>query len=90
MAWRACATLQQSIEFGSLASTPLQTPLWIPQSLWAGGLVLFAIAALFVAGRAVIAFFRDPDAVNREFGPVTIREEVEEQVQDLAKSRRDA
>ena len=90
MAWRACATLQQSIEFGSLASTPLQTPLWIPQSLWAAGLVVFAATALILAGRAVIAFCRDADAVNREFGPFTIREEVEEKVHDLATSRRDA
>lgn len=90
MAWRACATLQQSIEFGSLASTPLQTPLWIPQSIWAGGLVLFAVAALIMAGRATAAFFRDVDALNREFGPITIREEVEEQVHDLTSPGRDA
>jgi TRAP-type C4-dicarboxylate transport system permease small subunit len=89
MAWRGCATLQQSIEFGSLASTPLQTPLWIPQSLWAGGLVLFAVAALIMAGRATAAFFRDVDALNREFGPITIREEVEEQVHDLTSPGRD-
>jgi TRAP-type C4-dicarboxylate transport system permease small subunit len=89
MAWRGCATLQQSIEFGSLASTPLQTPLWIPQSLWAGGLVLFAVAALIMAGRATAAFFRDVDALNREFGPITIREEVEEQVHDLTSAGRD-
>lgn len=90
MAWRGCATLQQSIEFGSLASTPLQTPLWIPQSLWAGGLVLFAVAALILAGRATAAFFRDVNALNVEFGPITIREEVEEQVHDLTAPRRDA
>lgn len=89
MAWRACATLQQSIEFGSLASTPLQTPLWIPQSLWAGGLVLFAVAALIMAGRATAAFFHDVDALNDEFGPITIREEVEEQIHDLTAPGRD-
>ncbi len=41
-AWRGTTVLLESIEFQSVASNPLQTPLWQPQSLWLIGLVLFA------------------------------------------------
>lgn len=37
--------LGRSIELGSRANTPLETPLWIPQALWWSGWVWFAISA---------------------------------------------
>ena len=37
-AWRGSSVLLESIEFQSVASNPLQTPLWQPQSLWLAGL----------------------------------------------------
>ena len=87
MAWRAGATLRQSIEFGSLASTPLQTPLWIPQTLWFVGLLLFAIAAVALTARAVALALQDRSRFNAEFGTVAILEEVEEQMHDLSRKR---
>ena len=45
VAWRAWAVLAKSLERGSRANTPLETPLWIPQTLWWAGLLWFAIVA---------------------------------------------
>jgi len=47
MAWRATVTLLETIEYQSVASTPLQTPLWIPQLVWNVGLIFFAGLATF-------------------------------------------
>lgn len=45
VAYRSWAVLGKSLERGSRANTPLETPLWIPQTLWWTGLVWFAIVA---------------------------------------------
>lgn len=45
MAYMAWSTLAETIEFKSVSSSPLQTPLWIPQMLWFAGLVVFALSA---------------------------------------------
>ena len=46
--------LAKTLERGSRANTPLETPLWIPQALWFGGWVWFTLSAtllfLVVAG----------------------------------------
>ena len=74
MAWRAGAAFFETLEYRSIANSPLATPLWIPQSLWLAGLVLFAVAATVSAIWSVILLTRDPEAVNRRFG-VIIRHE---------------
>lgn len=58
MTWRAVLLAVSSFERGSKAITPLSTPLYIPQSLWALGLVIFTcvLATMFV--RALIAILR--------------------------------
>ncbi len=76
MAIRANATLERSLELGSLAPTPLRTPIWIPQSIWVTGLTLFAVVALFLAVRAVVALFQGPAKVNALVGPPTLDEEI--------------
>lgn len=69
MAWRAAATLMESIALQSRASTPLQTPLWIPQSLWVAGLCFFAIITAGVTGSAVLHLIRgNVQQVNRFCG----------------------
>jgi TRAP-type C4-dicarboxylate transport system permease small subunit len=75
MAWR---TLSDSLLFGSVSSTPLQTPLWIPQSLWVGGLVVFACAALWSAIRGLWALRLGLEAADRLLAPPSIAEEIEE------------
>jgi len=49
IAYRAWPVLSKSIERGSTANTTLETPLWIPQSLWFAGWLWFAISALVIA-----------------------------------------
>lgn len=78
MAARVIATLWESLEFGSLSTTPLQLPLWIPQGIWAAGLVIFAAVAGVLAIRATVLLIRAPDFVAREFGPPRLEIEIQE------------
>ena len=73
--------------FRSVASTPLQTPLWIPQLVWNVGLIFFAALATGLAVHAVILTFRNPKAVLTLYGPRTVREDVEEEVAVFDASR---
>jgi TRAP-type C4-dicarboxylate transport system permease small subunit len=76
--WRGWSVLSESIEFKSHATTPLQTPLWIPQSLWFLGYVLFAGTACVLAAHAcTLLFTRQIALVNEKHGPPTLKEEIE-------------
>jgi len=75
MAWR---TLSDSLLFGSVASSPLQTPLWIPQSLWFAGLVVFALAALTSALRGLWALQLGLDETDKFLAPASIEKEIED------------
>jgi TRAP-type C4-dicarboxylate transport system permease small subunit len=76
-AYRALLTLDETILFDSIANTPLQTPLWIPQGLWAAGMVFFAVAAVVHAARAVIFLLTAPARIEAEYGCATAQDEVE-------------
>lgn len=79
MLWRAIETLKETLEFGSLASTPLQTPLWIPQSLWVLGLGVFCLVTLMLAVRALMLLVTGQLAVlDGEFGPRSTDDELSE------------
>ena len=58
MFWYGLRSLRQSVEFGAISTTPLQTPLWIPQGLWIIGLALFAVVTLITSLRCVAMFGR--------------------------------
>lgn len=75
MGWR---TLSDSLTFGSVSSSPLQVPLWIPQSLWMAGLLVFALAALLTALRGLAALRHGLEAADQVLAPTTIAEEIEE------------
>ncbi|MDB6177179.1 TRAP transporter small permease [Paracoccus sp. Z330] len=45
IAWHCWPVLQKTLERGSRANTPLETPLWIPQGIWFSGWVWFALCA---------------------------------------------
>ena len=49
LTWRAWLTLDETLLFNSRARTGLQTPLWIPQSLWLSGLVYFLLCLTFLS-----------------------------------------
>ena len=75
MGWR---TLDESLTFGSVSSSPLQVPLWIPQSLWMAGLVLFALSALWTALRGLLALRYGLEAADRVLAPPTVEDEIDE------------
>jgi hypothetical protein len=78
MTQKALVTLIETLEFGSRASTPLQTPLWIPQSLWIFGIVLFAIVSCVMAVHAIWLLLRGKiDMLNNQYGNPSIDEETE-------------
>lgn len=84
LCWQGFASLQESIEFDSHASTPLQTPLWLPQGIWVAGLGLFALTALVYAIRGVYLLLIGNDkAVNTLLGPRTTDDELNEALEDL-------
>ena len=81
MAWRAYATFARSLDLGSVAATPLQTPIWIPQAVWLAGLVFFAAVATFLAVRGVVALFRGADEGNAVLGPLSLTQEIEAEIE---------
>lgn len=77
-AWMGWGTLSDSLTFGAVSSTPLQVPLWIPQSLWVVGLFFFSFAALWTALRGLLALRHGIDAADRVLSPRSLEEEIEE------------
>jgi TRAP-type C4-dicarboxylate transport system permease small subunit len=73
--------LDESLLFDSRASTPLQTPLWIPQGLWLAGLGVFAGVTGASAIHAVILFATDRPRLNVLYGPLAIQEQIEVETQ---------
>ena len=47
--WKGAPVLLESLEFRSRSTSPLQTPLWMPQGPWLAGLALFALVATALA-----------------------------------------
>lgn len=76
-AWRGSTVLLESIEFQSVASNPLQTPLWQPQLAWLVGLVLFALISLAYAVHALALLITGDPQLNRFYGPASVQDELE-------------
>jgi TRAP-type C4-dicarboxylate transport system permease small subunit len=75
LTWQAWEVLSTSIAFDARATTPLQTPLWIPQLLWLAGLLLFAFAWLPLFLRAAAALLQgDRAAASRLVGAPSMQE----------------
>lgn len=72
----AADVAMSSFAAGSRANTPLGTPLWIPQGLWAAGLIWFSAAVVVVLLRVLVALLaRDPQAAQRVGGSATLDEQ---------------
>jgi TRAP-type C4-dicarboxylate transport system permease small subunit len=77
--------LQESLQYKSTAQTPWATPLIWPQSLWYAGLVMFSLVATGFAARATwLLVSGRVDALNEEFHPKSTKEELKEELADLA------
>ena len=59
VAFQCWPVLEKSLSRGSRANTPLETPLWIPQSLWFGGWLWFAGCSLLMLAAAIGLLVRD-------------------------------
>lgn len=77
--------LQETLQYQSTAQTPWATPLIWPQSVWYAGLVMFALMATGFAARATWLLLSGRiDALNEEFHPKSTKEELKEELDDLA------
>ncbi len=77
--------LVETLERGTLSNTPLHTPMWIPQSLWAAGWLWFAFAVLLLLARCVVALLLgDAATVRRLAGSSTLDEQIEDEAPNLA------
>jgi TRAP-type C4-dicarboxylate transport system permease small subunit len=79
-AWRGVDVLTESLEFQSRSTSPLQTPLWIPQGPWLAGLFLFAAVATALGVHAALLLVSDRGSLNALYGPPTLDEEIEREV----------
>ena len=75
----------KTIEYGSAAQTPWATPLVYPQSVWYVALIAFALYALVFAVRASRLYFTGQQTkVLDEFHPKSAKEELKDELDDLA------
>lgn len=78
LAWRAVVAMLESVEYRSVSTSPLMTPLWMPQAAWAAGMILFALVAAVIALHATRLAVGDWRAINRWYGIKTLSEEIDE------------
>lgn len=81
MTWHAWSELESTLRFGAITNTPLQTPLWVPQSVWLAGMAFFALTACLTTAHATILLLTDRDAIDRYYGSPTVAEEVSHYVE---------
>ena len=85
IAWIAFKVIDDTLQYGSTAQTPWATPLIWPQSVWYAGLVTFALLATGYAVRATLLLFTNRiDTLNHDFHPKSTKEELKEELEDLA------
>ena len=84
MAWLAWFVIEDTRQYQSVAQTPWATPLVYPQAVWLACLIVFALVATGVAARATwLLFTGRRAALDREFGPRSTRDELNEELQDI-------
>ncbi len=78
MAYMAFTTLAESVDFKSISSTPLQVPLWIPQSLWFSGLICFGLVAAVMSVKGLLMLHQNSVDAQSYLAPSSIKQELEE------------
>jgi TRAP-type C4-dicarboxylate transport system permease small subunit len=85
IAWVAFKVIGDTLQYRSTAQTPWATPLIIPQGVWYAGLAIFALVATGYALRATgLLFAGKIDTLNADFHPKSAKEELKEELDDLA------
>jgi len=79
-AWRGGFEVLDVLMSGKRSNTPLSVPLWMPQTVWLAGMVLFAVGTILMAWHALSLFFRDRPMLNRMYGPQSLEEEIATEV----------
>jgi len=83
--WVALKVVTDTLQYHSTAQTPWATPLIYPQAVWYVGLVIFSLLATGYALRATFLLFTGRiDDVLHEFQPKSAKEELKEELDDLA------
>lgn len=86
--WVAVQVLMDTLAYGSTAPTPWATPLFYPQLVWVAGLATFAAIASVYAGIAIKHLLEHrSDLLLSEFSPKSAKEELKEELDDLAQRR---
>ena len=81
MAWFAYG---ESADLGATAQTPWATPLKYPQGLWVAALAIFVTVCAFeMFNIAKLLFAGDIRGIDRNYGPRTAQEELEDELADL-------
>lgn len=69
VAYRVWPVLSKTLATGAKANTTLETPLWIPQSLWLAGWMWFAVSACLLALSACVFLAkREHDPIEEFLG----------------------
>ena len=79
-AWRGAFEALDVLMSGRRSNTPLQAPLWIPQTIWLAGMTLFAAGSILMALHSLLLLVRDRAKLNRTYGPQTLEEEVSTEI----------
>ena len=66
--WYAWFAVSETVRMGSVASTPLRTPLAIPQIAWLGGLIFFAATACLLLIAMFVLLFQGRLSLIRRYG----------------------
>ena len=75
---RAWQVFIGTLEKGSRAATPQQTPLWLPQAVWVSGLTFFCLVTVFLFIYTLLCLFTGRTAeVQKLAGTMSVDEEVE-------------
>ncbi|MER1968507.1 TRAP transporter small permease [Castellaniella sp. GW247-6E4] len=83
--WVATQVLMDTLAYDSTAPTPWATPLFYPQLVWVIGLAVFAAIASVYALIAIGYCIRGrQDRLLSDFSPKSTKEELEEELDDLA------
>ena len=80
-AWQSWRVIAETLRWQARANTPLQTPMWIPQSLWFFGLVVFAGIAAACAVHAMVLLFTDRKKLDAYYGPPSVMEQIDIETQ---------
>ena len=73
-------TFAFTIQFSTHANTPLETPLWIPQSLWLAGLVFFLVTLALQIVRSLAALITGRwDLVQELAGTRSIDDDIKDE-----------